>query len=161
MKPKSILALILLVFIIVSIAYMVGKERHNTPPSIVVDNNAVKEDINTKSQLIVYYLHGGRRCPTCYKLETYAKESLQTYFAAELDSNEIVWKVVNIDEPQNEHYIKDYKLVTKSIILSAMVDDKEVEWKNLDQIWQKVRNKEGYLQYIRDGIKQFLEEPKL
>lgn len=160
MKPKSILALILLVFVIASIAYMVGKERHNTPP-VAENNNIVKEDINTKSQLIVYYLHGDRRCPTCHKLETYAKESLQTYFAAELDSNEIVWKVVNMDEPQNKHYIKDYKLVTKSIILSAMADGKEVEWKNLGQIWQKVGNKESYLQYIRDSIKQFLKESKL
>lgn len=160
MKPNSILAVILLIFIIASIAYMVGKEPHNTSPT-AEDSNVAKEDINMKSQLIVYYLHGSRRCPTCHKLETYAKESLQTYFAAELNSNEILWKVVNIDEPQNEHYIKDYELVTKSIILSAMADGKEVEWKNLDQIWQKVGNKQNYLQYIRDGIKQFLEEPKL
>ncbi|MHC4076762.1 MAG: nitrophenyl compound nitroreductase subunit ArsF family protein, partial [Planctomycetota bacterium] len=115
------------------------------------------EDIQQDNQLIVYYFHGDQRCATCHKLETYAKEALDTYFADKIASKKIVWKVVNVDRTENSHFIQDYKLVTKSVVLSEVAHGKEVGWKNLDQIWQKVGNKESYLQYVCDSIWNFLE----
>jgi len=94
---------------------------------------------------------------TCHKLETYAKEALDAYFADEIASKKIVWKVVNVDRTENSHFIQDYKLVTKSAVLSEVVDGKEVGWKNLNQIWQKVRNKDIYMRYIRESILKVLE----
>ena len=32
---------------------------------------------------------------------------------------------------------------------------------NLKQIWQKVRDKDSYLQYVRDSIQRFLEDMEL
>jgi len=82
---------------------------------------------------------------------------LDVYFADEIASRNIVWKTVNIDKTENSHFIQDYKLVTKSVVLSEVADGKEVGWKNLDQIWQKVGDKDGYLQYIRESILNGLE----
>lgn len=188
MKPKQILTVLLLVFVAVSIAYMsireqetatqvseeadkpvpAANERGITENTIAVANENIQNTLtNNKTktarqhtQLIVYYFHGDMRCPTCHKLETYAKEALDTYFPDKLASQDIVWKVVNVDKPKNRHFIRDYELVTKSVVLSKSADGKEIERKNLDQIWQKVRDKNSYLNYIRGSIIEFIVEEK-
>ena len=159
MKPKSILTIALLVFVASSLIYMVVKEKRiNTN-----DNSQaiISEADKHKNKLIVYYFHNDVRCPTCHKLENYAKEALNTYFKDKLESQHIIWEIVNVDKSENSHYIGDYKLVTKSIVLSKITNGKESEWKNLDQIWQKVQSKESYLQYIRDNIQESLQDLKL
>ena len=188
MKPKRILAVVLLVFVVASLAYMVGKEQKsdsisgenvNHPTSAVKNHDVTvstkgvslqesrsystnKQDADAQrdTQLVVYYFRGDMRCPTCHKLESYAKEALDTYFAEELSSNDIVWQAVNVDKPENHHFIQDYKLVTKSVVISETVNDREIRWKNLERIWQLVGNRESYLNYIRESISTFLEEGK-
>lgn len=172
MKIKQILTILLAVFVVGSLVYMISKEqktkfdqsetsgnsaRISEEQQVTIDKSLLSEQQKQKAQLIVYYFHGGRRCPTCYKLETYAKEALDAYFADEIASKKIVWKVVNVDRTENSHFIQDYKLVTKSVVLSEVADGKEVWWKNLDQIWQRVRDKDNYLQYIRESILNGLE----
>ncbi len=187
MKPKQILTIVLTLFVVGSLAYMIGKEQKtdskpseetNEPVPAQKQNEAentsgvstqnnqnflmkpVDNNSKRKIQLIVYYFHGDVRCPTCHKLETYAKEALDTYFPDELASQDIVWRAINVDNPENRHFIQDYKLVTKSVVLSEITDGKEIEWKHLDQIWQKVRDKTSYLNYIRDSITEFIAEEK-
>ncbi len=173
MKTKQGLTILLLIFVAGSLTYMVVKERNaessagQTNDTMVIDSPRLAAEHNEPSppkqnaQIIVYYLHGDARCLTCRKLETYAKKALDTYFADELTSGKILWQVVNVDQPQNKHFIKDYELITKSVVLSKMEDGKEVEWKNLDRIWQEVGNKQSYLEYVRDSILKFREDGKL
>ncbi len=161
MKAKQVLIILLLVFVVGSLAYMVVKENKSESPTDQIANSKEQPaTVGQDTRLIVYYFHGDVRCATCHKLETYAKESLDTNFQDDIASNKIVWKPVNVDKPENKHFIQDYELVTKSVVLSRIVDGKEIEWKNLDQIWQKVADKNEYLQYIHDGIVKFLEETK-
>lgn len=156
MDIKKIFTVVLLLFVAGSIGYMIVNEKktetvapeERTEPVPKTENKDVQQD----NQLIVYYFHGDKRCPTCHKLETYAKEALDTYFVDEITSKDIVWKTVNVDKTENSHFVQDYKLVTKSVVLSEIANGKEVGWKNLDQIWQKVGDKDGYLQYIRESI---------
>lgn len=158
MNGKKIITAALLIFVAGSVGCMVARENKTgsaplqnalSPPS--------QPQAEPNQQLIVYYFHGNMRCPTCHKLENYAREALETFFAEQLANKEILWKVVNVDTPGNEHFVKDYSLVTKSVVLSDVVDGKEVSWKNLDQIWTKVGDKNSYLEYIRDSVTKFLE----
>ena len=181
MNIKKIFTVALLLFVAGSIGYMIATEQKTkssqnpdkptsslqgqpvTPgePSVAQQNepdSSTNVDANEAQsmQLIVYYFHGDMRCPTCHKLESYAKEALDAYFAGEVALKNIVWKVVNTDKSENQHFIQDYKLVTKSVVLSELVDGKEVGWKNLDQIWQRVTDKNNYLEYIRENILKIL-----
>ena len=173
MKLKQILTIVLLVFVVASLAYMVGKEQKsglvsgedaNSSASVEESRSSSTNEQDTDAhkdiQLVVYYFHGDMRCMTCHKLETYAKEALETYFAEELSSNDIVWQAVNVDKPENRHFIQDYKLVTKSVVISETLTGKEIRWKNLERVWQLVGNRESYLNYIRESISTFLEEGK-
>jgi hypothetical protein len=98
------------------------------------------------------------RCSTCRKLESYTKQALDIYFAKELADGQILWQVVNVDKKENSHYVEDYKLITRSVVLSQVTDGKETRWRNLDQIWKKVRDKKDYMLYIKDSISNFREE---
>ena len=169
MKPKQILAIVLIVFVVGSLAYMIGKESRTNPVTEDFPDNtappsqqAAKEnnlqDAEQDTQLIVYYFHGDVRCSTCHKLETYAKETLETYFADELAAKEVIWKAVNIDEAQNKHFVQDYELYAKTVVLSMVAKGQELRWENLDRIWQEISDKQGYLEYVRNSIVKFLED---
>ena len=110
------------------------------------------------SKVIAYYFHGTFRCSTCRTIEQYSLEAIQTYFAKELGSGKLEFRPVNIEEPENKHFIQDYQLVTRSLVLSLMSDGKETKWKNLPDVWKLVRDKDKFFQYVKDEVEKFLKE---
>jgi hypothetical protein len=109
---------------------------------------------------IVYYFMTTTRCPSCHKIETYTHTTVMDKFAAELNGGTMEWKMVNTDEAANEHFIKDYNLFTKSVIISKVVDGKEVSWKYLDKVWDLLSNQEKFQKYIESEIRAFMKEKK-
>lgn len=105
-----------------------------------------------------YYFHGTFRCPTCHKLEEYAKEAIENNFKNDLASGKLSFKIVNVENKGNEHFAKDYQLYTKSVVLSLTRDGKEIRYKNLDKVWEYVRSKNRYENYVRDEVTAFLKE---
>lgn len=116
-----------------------------------------KAPVTKGRKIVVYYFHGNMRCPTCHALENYAKSEVESDFADAIKSGKLEWKTVNVETAGNEHFGEDYKLYTKSVIVSTLKDGKEVSWKNLDQIWQLVHNETDYREYIKREVKACLE----
>ncbi len=110
------------------------------------------------SKVIAYYFHGTFRCPTCHKLEQYAKEVIETDFKDALASGRLEFKVVDVEDKGNEHFVNDYQLFTKSLVLSLVKDGKEIRSKNLDKIWEYVGNKQKYFDYVKSEIAGFLKK---
>jgi hypothetical protein len=159
MKPKHLITVILLLFVVGSVAYMIAQERKaSSTPAGPAAAPPSTETAPSGRQIIVYYFHGDVRCPTCHKLETFARQAVQTGFAEEMKAGLVVWKAVNVDRPENAHFVADYKLVTKAVILSEIIDGKETGWKNLDRIWDLVGDEPAYLEYIRTNLQNFLEK---
>jgi len=109
-------------------------------------------------KVVAYYFHTNTRCDTCIKIEAYSKEAIQGGFKNELQQGTLELRIVNYEEPQNRHYIKDYKLVSKSLILVNMVDGKQTEWTNLKLVWELVKNKQAFLNYVRGEIRSYLSK---
>jgi len=120
-------------------------------------NFAYAEQVSA-TKVIAYYFHGTMRCPTCHKLEQYSKEAVETNFKDALAAGKLEYKAVNVEGKANEHFAKDYQLYTKSLILSLVKDGKETKWKNLDKIWEYVRNKERFIDYVKSGVADLLRE---
>jgi len=110
------------------------------------------------SKLITYYFHGTFRCTTCRTIEQYSHDAIQTYFAKELGNGRLEFRPVNVEEPENKHFIQDYQLVTRSLVLSLVSDGKETKWKNLPDVWKLVRDKDKFFQYVKDEVEKFLKE---
>lgn len=108
-------------------------------------------------KLVVYYFHGTARCRTCAKFETLTKEVMDGSFADEVKKGRVEFRVVNVDDKENEHYVRDYQLFSKSVVLSDTKGGKQLGWKNLEEIWNKVRDEEIYKNYIRDEVASVLK----
>ena len=106
--------------------------------------------------LVVYYFDMGKDCSTCLNLEAYTRETLEKYFAAELSSGAIRWEVVDVDLPENEHYVAEFGLYTKSVVLAVRSQDEIVWHDNLSRIWELVYDKGPYMEYIRAQVSQAL-----
>jgi hypothetical protein len=120
--------------------------------SVVKQADSTKAPASTIDKIVVYYFHGNARCPTCFKLESFAKSEIESNFADAIKKGTLEWKAVNVETAGNEHFDKDYKLYTKSVIVSTIQDGKELSWKNLDKIWQLVYDENNYREYIKKEV---------
>jgi len=111
-----------------------------------------------QKKVIAYYFHGSFRCVTCQKLQQYSKEAIESNFQDELAKGRLEFKSVNVEKKGNEHFVDDYHIYTKSLILSKVEDNKELQYKNLDKIWEYVNNKEKFSDYVVSEVGAYLKE---
>ena len=107
--------------------------------------------------LIVYFLHGESRCPTCQAIESYTHEALQTGFADQLQQGRIEWKTANFDLPENEHFAKEFDLQASSVVLVSQRDGRQLAWRNLAKVWELFDNKAVFAGYIQQEIRDFFK----
>lgn len=122
-------------------------------------NSGFAETVEPASanRIMVYYFHGSSRCPVCHRLEKYSKEAVETNFKDALASGKLEFKVVNIDDKGNEHFVNDYQLYTKSLVISLTENGKELKSKNLTRIWDYAGNKQKFFDYVTNEINGFLK----
>ena len=118
--------------------------------------SATAPDAAQASEFVAYYFHGNFRCATCKKLEAYSQEAISEGFADELASGDLSWKVLNTDEEEYKHFVKDFELVTKSVVLVEYRDGQVVRFENLKKVWQLVGDKDDFVKYVRDSTREFL-----
>jgi len=101
---------------------------------------------------IAYYFHPAARCESCLNLESYVKELIETKYS----KNTFIFKSINIDEEENEHFKKDYDLKFSSVILVRFENGAQKRWKNLDSVWSFTENKEQFFRYTEKEILNFI-----
>ena len=111
---------------------------------------------STPHRVVAYYFHTNVRCVNCRRIETYSREAVETAFPQELKKGLLVWKVVNVEEKGNEHYVKDYQLYTKSLVLVDEIGGKQTRWKNCTKVWEFLSNKEDFLRYVQGEVRGYL-----
>ena len=107
-------------------------------------------------RLIVFYFHTTQRCASCRAIEAYSREAIESAFADSLRSGGIVWRVVNIDEKDNRHFVKDYQLYTKSLVVVNEMRGRPPEWKNLSRIWELLPDRPAFLKYVQAEVRAYL-----
>ncbi len=106
--------------------------------------------------VVVYYFHGDVRCATCRKLETYSEEAVRTGFADELDSGAMSYRAVNIDREEHTHFLKDFQLTNKAVVVVEYAGGEAVRYQNLSKVWQLVRDKDKLVGYVQEETRAFL-----
>jgi hypothetical protein len=169
-NAKKIIKAALLVFVASSIAFLVYKEVRpeqkedyqgmtdaiamSAETTVTPGTELVKQ--KQAHKVIAYYFHTTYRCPTCLKIEEYTKQAIVEGFSGELKDGSLVWKTVNVEDKENEHFIKDYQLFSKAVVVVDMKDGKQVQWKSLKDIWQLVGKKDAFIRYIQDEVRSYL-----
>ena len=111
--------------------------------------------------VMVSYLHGNIRCPTCRAIESYAQQAVQTGFAEELQSGKIQWQAINYESPGNEHFATDYEVVAPNVVLAMYKDGKQVKWKGLPEVWEYVSDQAAFTAFVQTSLREFLGEPQV
>ncbi len=110
-----------------------------------------------QSKTVVYYFHGNQRCRTCNKIEALTKKNIEEGFAAQLKDGSMEVRVLNVDQTENEHFVTDYELAVRSVVVSKMEGGKETNWRRLDKVWQLVHDEAAFAAYLREEISLLLK----
>ena len=108
-----------------------------------------KTDNNSGVKYVAYYFHPTARCEACLNLEAFTKELLETKFS----KDGFVYKSLNIEEKENEHYRKDFELLFSSVIIENSGSKK---WMNLDSVWSYTDDKDKFFKYAEREINNFI-----
>ena len=143
--------LVIFVLLLTGASFLVLPASAETPSSTGETGSEA-----SASEIVAYYFHGNLRCATCRKIEAYSEEAITQGFADELKSGQFAWRVVNTDESENKHFVKDFELITKSVVLVEYRDGEVTRFENLKLVWQLVGDKDGFLKYVRDATREFI-----
>ena len=157
MNLKGIVKASLLVFVAGSVGYAINSELRK-PPQQTVPSDSKKPEPIESSQIIAYYFHGNARCASCLKIERNTYKAITEQFDNEIRGGKIYWKVINVEEPANNHFVQDYKLHTKSVVLSLMHNGKEEKWKNLEKVWEYLQDENQFHSYVITEVSTYLGE---
>jgi hypothetical protein len=108
--------------------------------------------------LVVYYFHGDIRCPTCQAIESQTHQTVQNDFAAQLQSGELAWKVLNYEKNEGADLAEKFDVHMANVVLAHMDRGEIKNSKRLDQVWALVGDKPAFAEFIRTEINQMLEE---
>jgi hypothetical protein len=109
-------------------------------------------------QVVATYFHNTVRCVTCRTIEQRARETIESAFAADLASGRLVWRTLNMQKKENEHYATDYNLTSPSLVLALVEGDRVVRFAVLKDTWTLVRKKAEFEAYVVAETLAFLEE---
>jgi hypothetical protein len=194
MKVKSIVTIVLLLFVAASVAYLVLGERTGkseielTPSSVApTDPSAGAPDpalappaadlsadkpsekrpptggsgpvvgTSPETYIVVYYFHGNYRCITCRTIEMYTREAVNEAFLKELGDGSLHIRVLNMQDPANDAYVKDFALEYYIVVLEKVVDGKRIQWKKLERVWDLKEDKEAFKKYVISETRAYLE----
>jgi hypothetical protein len=107
--------------------------------------------------VFVTYFHTTARCVSCVKIENLTELTMTTRLSGPVAEKRVVFRSVNVDEPANAHFVKDYSLYTKSVVVSEVKGGFEVRWKNLDRVWHLLGNPESFQSYVEKEVQGFLD----
>lgn len=110
----------------------------------------------TPDSVVVYYFHGNRRCRTCVGIQRAIQTTVAERFGAETASGALVFREVNIDEPSNAHFIKDFDLSSSSMVVVARSGETTVKWENCSQVWPLAHQEAELAAYAENQIKSYL-----
>lgn len=168
-KLKTIFTIILVLFLVVSVSYLVGKELFNdsSKEKVSADTSIISEipdksenDSNTlaKDAVVVYYFHGYSRCRTCLTIEAWTREAVVSGFPDELRDGRLKFLSYNMQDPVNEAYVKDFQLAYYVVVLERVKDGERKEWKKLEKVWDLLNDEDAFTKYVQDETRICLEK---
>lgn len=109
------------------------------------------------TELIVYYMDMGKDCTTCQNLEGYTREVLETHFKSDLARGRVEWRRVDVDLAANAHFVDEFRLYTKAVVLVGFEGGRQANYVSLSRIWELVYDKEAYMDYVRGEVQAALD----
>ena len=108
-------------------------------------------------RVVAMYFHRTQRCPTCKKMGSYTEEAMKKAFAKQLKAGTVEFHYVDFQDKKNAAVAKAYKITGPALIVAKVKSNKVKEYKNLKDIWTKVRKKEDFTAYVVKNVETQLK----
>lgn len=116
-----------------------------------------QEPTKVPRTVVAYYFHQKQRCHTCLTMESYAEGALQEGLPDAVELGELEWRPVNVEEPQHEHFVREYDLYASALVMVGVEGNEVKRSKNLKQIWDLVGDESKFKAYVRDEALAYLK----
>jgi hypothetical protein len=112
-------------------------------------------------RVMALYFHRTQRCPTCLKMGSYSEEAVTQGFETQVKAGTIHFRYVDFQDEKNAKLTTAYKIKGPALIIVKVVDNKVQEYKDLTDIWTKVRGeKSEFLEYVHDNVDAYAKNMK-
>jgi hypothetical protein len=119
----------------------------NTPPAATTEPQTPAEQI----RVAVVYFHRAQRCHSCRYAEEQTVLTLESYFADELETGEITFTSVNVQDENNADIIEQYGAYSSQLFINVAEGDNE----NIEEViefWDFIDDDEGFSLLVRTKI---------
>jgi hypothetical protein len=107
--------------------------------------------------VVVYYFHGNKRCRTCVGMQQVISQTVSERFRDQIASGALNFMEVNYEEPENKHFVDEYKLGFSTMVVAARQGQKNLKWENCDKVWESSRNPPALAAYTEDRVRAHLD----
>jgi hypothetical protein len=153
-QPSAKKALIL--FVVGWTAWIAIQAWRSQSSSAATDAGIVAMGPPKPNRVVAYYFHVTARCTTCRMIQDYTEEALATGFRDVLATGDLEWRPVNIQRPENRHFVQDYQLYARSVVIARFRDGRQVEWKNLEDVWDLLESKPAFVNYVQRQVRGYM-----
>jgi thiol-disulfide isomerase/thioredoxin len=140
-----------------------------SPPVFAADQ-AAKPDASAKAKakakaktvtpadrVVVMYFHRTKRCPTCLKMGGYSEEAVKSGFAKEIKRGKVEFHYIDFQDEKNAKLTKGYGVQGPTLIVAKVAANKVVKLKNLEDMWNKVGDKDEFIEYVQTNVKDSIK----
>ena len=124
---------------------------------VFADGDQPAVEAEPDAPVVVYYFHRTLRCQTCLTIESLARYDILTELAAEIESGQLAWRLVNFEEPENAGFVEEFSLVGPSLIITRHLDGKVDAWERLDRTWELYGDVAAFDTYVLGAVERFLD----
>ena len=170
MKIKTIVTIVLTLFVITSVVYFIVDEMRGNPPADTNERGipdigvSPGEEISNLSEaatddmVIVYYFHGNFRCHSCLTIEQLTREAILGGFEEELEDGRMALRIINMQDPVNRAYVEDFQLEYYMVVLERIENGERRDWEKLEDVWDMYTDKERFIEYVQEETRDFMKE---
>jgi hypothetical protein len=158
MIAKQILRSVLLIVVLGSLAIWANREFRKSQSHAAADKQPTPAEnlpVVEGPQVVMTYFLIGSRCASCRKIEALARETSEKDFSAELASGKLIFRVIDTAEAANRHYLDDYKLSSKTVVISRRIDGRETAWQDMQKVWDFLDDPPAYHAYLGERIREY------
>jgi hypothetical protein len=169
MKPKTLVTIILSLFVMISVVYLIVDEMGKKPPEDAYEGeNAVHGDSSegeiiqppeaiAENVVVVYYFHGNFRCHSCLTIEELTRDAVLGGFEEELRDGRLELRVINMQDPLNREYVEKFQLKYYIVVLERIENGQQQDWKNLEDVWDLYTDRDRFIEYVQTETRSFME----
>jgi hypothetical protein len=110
----------------------------------------------TAAEVVVTFFTEAVPCKVTAKVEGLCRQAVEAAFATELKSGALVYRVLSTESPENEHYLDEYDIGSKALVVARQENGKDAEFVPCHDIWIMIEEPKELADYVQKPIRDYL-----